>query len=74
MIKHFCDLCGRELNSNVVYKDSDPDDYYTFGGIEIDIGFRIITLDDVCHGCKKKFVKITEDEVIGFIKEKMKEK
>lgn len=27
MIKYFCDICGRELNSKVVYKDSDPDDF-----------------------------------------------
>lgn len=73
MIKHFCDLCGRELNSKVVYKDSDPDDFI-FGRIEIDTGFRIITLDVVCNGCAKKIQKITEDEVIDFIKEKMKEK
>lgn len=64
MIKHFCDLCGRELNSN----------NYTYGGIEINTSFRIITLDDVCDGCTKKIQKITEDEVMDFIKEKMKEK
>ena len=73
MIKHFCDLCGRELNSKVVYKDSDPDDFI-FGRIEIDTSFRIITLSVVCNGCVKKIQKITEDEVIDFIKEKMKEK
>lgn len=73
MIKHFCDICGRELNSKVVYKNSDPDDY-TFGRIEIDTGFRIITLDVVCNGCAKKIQKITEDDVMDFIKEKMKEK
>lgn len=73
MIKHFCDICGRELNSKVVYKNSDPDDY-TFGGIEIDTGFRIITLGVVCNGCAKKIQKITEDDVMDFIKEKMKEK
>lgn len=56
-----------------MYKNSDPDDY-TFGGIEINTGFRIITLDVVCNGCAKKIQKITEDEVIDFIKEKMKEK
>ena len=48
MIKHFCDLCGRELNSN----------NYTYGGIEINTSFRIITLDDVCDGCTKRFKRL----------------
>lgn len=73
MIKHFCDICRRELNPKLVYKNDNPDDY-TFGKIEIDTGFRIITLDDVCNGCAKEIQKITEDEVMDFIKKKMKEK
>lgn len=62
MIKYFCDICGRELNSKVVYKNSDPDDY-TFGGIEINIGFRIMTIDDICNACAKKIQKLQKTKL-----------
>lgn len=69
MIKHFCDICGRELDPKIVYNNSDPDDY-TYGTISIDFHFIEITLDDVCNACSKKIQKVIEDEVMEFIKSK----
>lgn len=68
MIKHFCDICGRQLNPAGYYKDEDPDDY-TYGEIEVDLG-KWFKLNDVCKGCADKYNKITKDEVMDFIRKK----
>lgn len=73
MTKHYCDICGRELNTSYVYYNDDPDDYI-YGELTIDLPHITFTISDVCHGCAKKFRKITQDEIMEFIKEKMKEK
>lgn len=68
MIKHYCDICGRLLNSATYVKDDDPDDY-TYGEIEVDLG-EWFKIDDVCKGCADKYHEITKEEVMDYIRKK----
>ena len=56
------------MNQNIRQDD------YIYGDLTIDLPHITFIIEDVCHSCEKKFVKITEDEVIDFIKEKIKGK
>jgi len=71
MIKYFCDLCGKELNPKPYCNNDDPDNY-TYGTINIDFNFIEFKIKDVCKGCADKFNKITEDDMMEFIKSKMR--
>ena len=66
MIKHFCDICKKEMQGHIVVHDDDPDDYlYGECRIEIDIGFQGIYdagFDEICNECAKKIRNIDVDD------------
>lgn len=70
MTKHFCDICGKEMQSHTVMNDNDPDDYcYGKFGIELDIGFQGIYdagFEEICNKCAKKIRNIDVDDFQNF--------
>ena len=66
MIKHYCDICGKQMQNHDVIKDDDPLDY-NYGECQIvfDIGLQGIYqvgFEEICHECKKRIESIDMDD------------
>lgn len=77
MIKHFCDICGKQMQDHTVMNDSDPDDYiYGEFKIELDIGFQGIYdagFEEICNECAKRIREIDVDDFKDFFIEQFME-
>lgn len=66
MVKHYCDICGKEMQDKEVRKETDPLDYiYGECAISVDIGFQGIYevgFEEICHECEKRIVNIDMDD------------
>lgn len=77
MIKHYCDICGKEMKSNEVINDTDPLDYY-YGECSIEFGIPLsgyysVGFGEICHECARKIKNITiKDFQKFFIEEFLK--
>ena len=62
MIKHYCDICGKEMQDKEVIKETDPLDYiYRECGITFDIGLQgihAVVFEEICHECEKRIANI----------------
>ncbi len=66
MIKHYCDICGKEMQPYSVMKDTDPLDYH-YGQCEISFGIGLqgiydVGFDEICHECQKRIENIDMDD------------
>ena len=66
MIKHYCDICGKQLEDFDVMEDTDPLNYrYGECRIEFDIGLQGIHeggFEEICHECEKRIANIDMDD------------
>ena len=66
MTKHYCDICGKEMQSKEVRKDTDPLDYiWGECEISIDIGFQGIYevgFEEICHECEQRISIVDMDD------------
>lgn len=66
MIKHYCDICGKQMQPYSVMKDTDPSDY-CYGQCEISFGIGLqgiydVGFDEICHECQKRIENIDMDD------------
>ena len=65
MIKHYCDICGREMKG-ATYKSTDAADT-CYGECKIEVGIGLqgtydIGYDEICHECETKISEISPEE------------
>ncbi len=75
MIKHYCDICGKEMQEFSVRKDTDPLDY-NYGQCEISFGIGLqgiydMGFDEICHECQKRIENIDMDDFHRALKQLM---
>lgn len=75
MIKHYCDICGKEMKDTVFY-DSDPFEC-CYGECKITFhiglqGIYDVGFDEICHECKKRIEVIDIDDFHKALKKLMK--
>lgn len=75
MIKHYCDICGKEMQPYSVKKDNDPLDYiWGKCDIRFDIGlqgFYEVGFDEICHECAQRIANIDIDDFHDALKRLM---
>lgn len=75
MIKHFCDICGKQMQDKEVRKETDPLDYiYGECGITFDIGLQgiyVVGFEEICHECEKRIANIDMDDFHEALKKLM---
>ena len=66
MTKHYCDICGKEMQSNTVINENSPLDC-RYGECRIDFnvglqGIYEVGFEEICHECQQKISCIDMDD------------